>query len=277
MGKLDKLDLGKRLSRAEYDTRIVDGQRRLAQLRLHLGGQMGDPAGGPGLLVVFEGPDAAGKGGAIKTIVAPLDPRHYDVCNFSKPTQEEKDHHYLWRFWKVLPGLRQMTVYDRSWYGRVLVERVEGFATGDEWRRAYRSIVEFERSLVNEGVIVVKFWLHISDEEQMARFNARASDPMKRWKLTDEDWRNRDKNRLYDAAAEEMFARTDHPAGRWDVIPAEQKRYARVAVIERLNSRIEAGMQAWGMPVPPFDEVALDPASAVPERPTSAPGQDPRP
>ena len=250
MGRLDKLDLDLRLSREEYEVRLAVAQQRLLQLRLHLGGQMGDPNGGPGLLVVFEGPDAAGKGGAIKTIVGHLDPRHYRVCNFSAPTRAEKQHHFLWRFWKVIPGLGEMTVYDRSWYGRVLVERVEGFATDDEWARAYRSIVEFERTLAIEGVIVVKFWLHISDEEQLRRFEARSQDPYKQWKLTPEDWRNRDKNRRYDEAAEEMFSRTHHPRGRWDVIAAEQKRFARIAVIETLNKRIEQGMKSAGMAVP---------------------------
>ena len=250
MPRLTHLDLTKRLSRDEYADRLLHAQRRLIQLRLHLGGQMGDPNGGPGLLVLFEGPDAAGKGGAIKVVVDELDPRHYSVYNFSAPTKLEKDHHFLWRFWKVLPGHRQMAVYDRSWYGRVLVERVEGFATEAEWKRAYQSIVEFENTLVTESAILVKFWLHISDDEQIERFRARANDPMKHWKLTPEDWRNRDKNRLYDAAAEEMFKRTDHKLAPWDIIAGEQKRYARVAVLEKLIQRIEEGMERWGMEVP---------------------------
>lgn len=257
MHRLSNLDLSQRISREDYAARLALGQQRLTQLRLHLGGQMGDPNGGPGLLVLFEGPDAAGKGGAIKIIVNHLDPRHYSVHNFSAPTKLEKDHHYLWRFWKVLPGLRQMAVYDRSWYGRVLVERVEGFATNAEWKRAYSSILDFEKSLVTESVILVKFWLHISDDEQIERFQDRASDPMKHWKLTPEDWRNRDKNRLYDSAAEEMFKRTDHELAPWDIISGEQKRYARIAVLERLIERIEEGMRRWGMKVPSLSE--LDP------------------
>lgn len=258
MPRLSHLDLSKRLSREDYAVRLELAQRRLTQLRLHLGGQMGDPVGGPGLLVLFEGPDAAGKGGAIKVVVGHLDPRHYQVYNFAAPTRLEKDHHYLWRFWKVLPGLRQMAVYDRSWYGRVLVERVEGFAAEEEWKRAYESIVEFEKSLVTESVILVKFWLHISDEEQIDRFRERANDPMKHWKLTPEDWRNRDKNRVYDAAAEEMFKRTDHPLAPWDLISGEQKRYARVAVLERLIQRIEEGMKRWGMPIPQLSDLDGD-------------------
>ena len=251
---LDKLDLSLRLDREQYEKRLEDEQRRLLQLRLHLGGEMGGRIG-PGLLVLFEGPDAAGKGGAIKAIVGHLDPRHYTVVNYAAPTPREKRHHFLWRFYKELPGHGGMAVFDRSWYGRVLVERIEGYATRDEWGRAYRAIVDFERSLVEEGIILVKFWMHISDDEQLTRFNARAADPLKHWKLTDEDWRNRDKNRLYDAAAEDMFAKTSHKLSPWDVIPAEQKRYARIAVLEQLNQRIEEGMRRWGMPVPALSDL----------------------
>jgi polyphosphate kinase 2 (PPK2 family) len=143
-----------------------------------------------------------------------------------------------------------MCVFDRSWYGRVLVERVEGYATTEQWKRAFDEIVAFERTLVLEGLILVKFWLHISDDEQSARFEARQANPLKRWKLTDEDWRNRANNRRYDAAAEEVFARTDHVLAPWDLVAGEQKRYARVAVLERLNERIEAGMRRWGFDVP---------------------------
>jgi len=257
MTLLDHLDMNQRLDRQTYESRLQTEQRRLLQLRLHLGGHMGSHGVGPGLLVLFEGPDAAGKGGAIKTIVGHLDPRHYRVFNFAAPSMREKRHHFLWRFWKALPGLGEMAVFDRSWYGRVLVERVEGFATPTEWGRAYESIVDFERSLVTEGVILVKFWMHISDDEQMRRFRAREADPLKRWKLTDEDWRNRERNREYDAAAEEMFATTNHDDAPWEVIPAEQKRFARIAVIETLNQRIEEAMKEAGMPVPSIEE--LDP------------------
>jgi AMP-polyphosphate phosphotransferase len=254
---LDNLDLGQRLDREQYNKRLEDEQRRLLQLRLHLGGQMGSGHRGPGLLVLFEGPDAAGKGGAIKAIVGHLDPRHCAVLNYAAPTREEKEHHFLWRFWKEVPGLGEMAVFDRSWYGRVLVERIEGFATRPEWSRGFRAIVDFERTLATEGVIVVKFWLHISDAEQHARFVARAGDPLKRWKLTDEDWRNRGRNRLYDRAAEEMFRRTDHPLAPWDVIPAEQKRFARIAVLETLNRRITEGMTRFGMEVPALSDLDL--------------------
>lgn len=255
MGIIDRLDLSQRLDRVDYERRLADGQRRLLQLRLHLGGLMGDGQVGPGLLVLFEGPDASGKGGAIKTIVGHLDPRHYTVVNYSAPTAREKRHHFFWRFYRELPGLGGMAVFDRSWYGRVLVERIEGYATRAEWQRAYKSIRDFEESLVLEGVILVKFWMQVSDDEQLARFNARAADPLKRWKLTDEDWRNREKNSLYVAAAEDMFAKTSRPIAPWDVIAAEQKRFARVAVLETLNRRIEEGMASHGLEVPELTDL----------------------
>jgi polyphosphate kinase 2 (PPK2 family) len=255
MTLLDRLDMTGRLDREEYDKRLAVLQRRLLHLRLHLGGQMGIHDVHPGLLVLFEGPDAAGKGGAIRNVVGHLDPRHYTVHNYAAPSTREKHHHFLWRFWKDLPAHGEMAVFDRSWYGRVLVERVEGFATPAEWKRAYKAIVDFERSLVTEGVLVVKFWMHISDDEQFRRFQSREGDPLKRWKLTPEDWRNRERNREYDAAAEEMFARTDHPLAPWNVIPAEQKRFGRIAVLEALNLRIEEGMKRVGMPVPSLSDL----------------------
>ena len=182
---------------------------RLAQLRLALGGLVGYGRLGPPLCVLFEGWDAGGKGGAIKRLVAPLDARHVRVKQFAAPTTDEKRHHYLHRFVSALPGWGGMAVLDRTWYGRVLVERVEGFATEDEWRRAYDEIDEFEDMLADDGMIIVKFWLHISDGEQLKRFERRREDPLKAWKLTDEDWRNRAKRQAYEAAVEEMVERTD--------------------------------------------------------------------
>ena len=198
MGRLDQLDLTKSLSRKEEAKALERAQERLAQLRLTLGGQIsaeGEPRIGPPVLVLFEGWDASGKGGAIKRMVAPLDPRHVRVASFAAPTSDEKRHHFLWRFWSRLPGWGGMAVFDRTWYGRVLVERVEGLATREQWLRAYDEINNFERTLTDEGTIMVKFWLHISDAEQLKRFERRRDDPLKSWKLTDEDWRNRDKPR----------------------------------------------------------------------------------
>jgi polyphosphate kinase 2 (PPK2 family) len=254
MGRLAELDLSKKLSKSKEAERLEAAQLRLLQLRLVLGGLIGDkPAIGPPLCVVFEGVDASGKGGCIKRLVAPLDPRHVRVAQFSAPTHDEKRHHFLWRFWPALPGWGGMAVLDRSWYGRVLVERVEGFATKEQWLRAYDEIVEFEKTLVAEGMILVKFWLHVSAEEQLRRFESRAEDPLRVWKLTDEDWRNRKKRALYERVTEEMFERTDHKAAPWTLVEADNKRWARVKVIETVNATIEAGMQHWGMKVPELD------------------------
>ena len=248
MHLFDKVDLSGRLTDEEYNTRITAAQRKLLELRLHIGGHLDTPQIGPGVLVVFEGSDAGGKGGAIKRIVEPLDPRHYRVSSFAKPTFDEKRKHFLWRFWKEVPGLGGMALFDRSWYGRVLVERVEGYATRDQWKRAYDEIVQFERGLVLEGVIIVKFWLQISPEEQLRRFQNREKDPVRRWKLTDEDWRNRDKTEQYDQAIEEMFARTHHELAPWHIVSGEQKKWARVHVLEILNKRIEEGIARFEHP-----------------------------
>jgi AMP-polyphosphate phosphotransferase len=251
MGRLDDLDLSRKLKRREQDERLATGGRRLAQLRLALGGKLadGDPLG-PGLAVVVEGWDASGKGGAIKRLLAPLDSRHVRVASYAAPTPDEKRHHYLQRFWSALPGWGGMTVFDRSWYGRVLVERVEGFATEEQWRRGYDEIVEFERTLAAEGTIFAKFWLHISPEEQLYRFERRSNDPLKRWKITDEDWRNREKLPQYVEAVEEMFARTDTLQAPWILVEGESKRFARVKVMESVIEQIERGCAARGFELP---------------------------
>ncbi|HEY6636195.1 MAG TPA: UDP-galactose-lipid carrier transferase [Solirubrobacterales bacterium] len=252
MGELDKLDLSLKLSKEEESERLDAAWTRLSQLRLTLGGLIGDGELGPPVCVVFEGGDASGKGGAIKRLVAQLDPRHVRVVQFAAPTHDEKRHHFLWRFWPSLPGWGGMAVFDRSWYGRVLVERVEGFATQEEWQRAYDEINHFERGLAEEGTILIKFWLQVSPDEQLERFEKRKDDPLKSWKLTDEDWRNRDKRDAYDAAIEEMVARTSvEPHAVWHLIPADSKRYARVAVIEAVIAEIEEGMRRHGMEPPP--------------------------
>ena len=255
MGQLDELDLSKKLSRGEEGDRLDRAWRRLTQLRLTLGGLIGGGEIGPPVCVIFEGEDASGKGGAIRRLVAELDPRHVRVVQFAAPTDDEKRHHFLWRFWPSLPGWGGMAVFDRSWYGRVLVERVEGYATREQWLRAYDEINGFERTLADEGMILIKFWLHISNEEQLKRFKRREKDPLKSWKLTEEDWRNREKRPAYKEAVEDMVARTSvEPHARWHLIPAESKRYARVAVIETVIDEIEDGMRRHGLEPPaPID------------------------
>ena len=248
MRLFETVDLTARLNDEEYETRLHTAQRKMLELRLTLAGHLDVPEVGPGLLVVFEGSDAGGKGGAIKRIVEPLDPRHYRVSAFAKPSLDEKRKHFLWRFWKEVPGMGQMALFDRSWYGRVLVERVEGYATREQWKRAYEEIVQFERSLVFEGMIIVKFWLQISPEEQLRRFESRQKDPLRHWKLTEEDWRNRDKLEQYDEAIDEMFARTHHDLARWHVVSGEQKKWARVVVLETLVARIEEGIARFEHP-----------------------------
>jgi polyphosphate kinase 2 (PPK2 family) len=256
MRALDDLDLSLKLSKKEEPERLEAAWTRLTQLRLTLGGLIGSGELGPPVCVAFEGWDASGKGGAIERLVAQMDPRHVRVVQFAAPTHDEKRHHFLWRFWPSLPGWGGMAVFDRTWYGRVLVERAEGFASKDEWTRAYDEINAFERGLSEEGTVLIKFWLHISSEEQLKRFKKREKDPLKSWKLTDEDWRNREKRDAYGGAVEDMVARTSvEPHAPWHLIPADSKRYARVAVIETVISEIEEGMRRHGMePPPPIDE-----------------------
>jgi AMP-polyphosphate phosphotransferase len=246
MTRLSKVDLSQKLPKSEAGARLDAALRRLLRLRLLLGGQLGDHQIGPPLCVVFEGWDASGKGGAIKRLVSPLDPRHVRVAQFAAPTYDEKRHHFLWRFWPVLPGWGGMAVLDRSWYGRVLVERVEGFATEEQWARAYDEIVEFEHTLTAEGMILVKFWMHVSEDEQLRRFQSRANDPLRSWKLTDEDWRNREKRPLYEAAVEDMVERTDRARAAWHVVAGDDKRFARVMVAETVCATIEAELRAHG-------------------------------
>jgi AMP-polyphosphate phosphotransferase len=252
VGRLDELDLSLSLSKSDYKERLDAAQERLTALRLALGGILPGYEGrlGPALAVLFEGWDASGKGGALKRLVEPLDPRHVRVAQYSAPTDTEKRHHFLWRFWPALPGLGGMTVFDRSWYGRVLVERVEEFATKEEWERAYPTIVGFERTFCDEGGILVKFWMHVSPEEQLHRFEKRQNNPLKSWKITDDDWRNREKRPLYETAVEDMLVRTDHTQAPWHLIEGDDKRFARVKVVETVKGEIERVMGERGFPVP---------------------------
>jgi polyphosphate kinase 2 (PPK2 family) len=246
VASLHDADLELKLSASESQRRIARAQLRLLALRLQLSGLVGGTELGPPLCVLFEGWDASGKGGCIRRLVSPLDPRHVRVAQFGPPSPDEGRRHFLHRFSAPLPGWGEMTVLDRSWYGRVLVERVDGFATEEEWRRAYPQIAQWEAGLAMEGTALVKLWLHISEEEQLRRFRARERDPLKRWKLTAGDWHNLAHRADYEEAIEEMFAATDHAAAPWNVVAAESKHYARVKVIEIVISAIEEGLRALG-------------------------------
>lgn len=227
--RLDQIDLTERTKdKQTYEKQIKKWQLRLLNLEQALRNSERS------VLIAFEGWDASGKGGAIKRLTSPLDPRGYRVYGICAPTPEEKRRHYLWRFWSRAPATGELVIFDRSWYGRVLVERVEGFATEEQWRRASDEINEFERQLADNGTLVLKFWMHISDGEQLRRFEERRDDPFKRWKITDEDWRNRDKRGEYLEAAEDMFESTDSAACPWRLIAAEHKWFARVEVIKQL-------------------------------------------
>jgi polyphosphate kinase 2 (PPK2 family) len=250
MGRLDEVDLSQKLERDEYERRRAAGQTRLLALRLRCGGLTGDGQLGPPLCVVFEGWDASGKGGAIKRLLGELDLRHVRVASFAAPTPDEKRHHFLWRFWPKLPGWGGMAVFDRSWYGRVLVERVEQLTPEEDWRRSYGEIVAFERMLADEGMLLVKLWMHVSDAEQLKRFRKREKNPLKRWKLTDEDWRNREKRPQYEEAVEDMLSLTEHEAGHWHVVPAENKKLGRIFVLETVIAELERAMVAAGLDLP---------------------------
>ncbi len=223
--RLDDLD-HKSVEEGDYKPQLKKLQLELLELQRALSESKNS------LMVVFEGPDAAGKGGAIKRLVERLDPRLLRVHSIIKPTAEEYRYHYLWRFWQKLAPYGQTVVYDRSWYGRVLIERVESFATEKEWKRAYQEINEFERTLCDDGAIIVKFYLHISKDEQLARFKRREADPYKHWKINDEDWRNRRKWDEHNSAAEDMFERTSTEWAPWIVIPANYKWAARIKVVK---------------------------------------------
>ena len=231
---LDALDQNRAIDQEEYKDKLKDYQLTLLNLQRALTETKHS------MIIVIEGPDAAGKGGAIRRLVERLDPRHYRVYSVVKPTQEEYQHHYLWRFWNKLPAYGQMVIFDRSWYGRVLVERVESFASGAEWKRAYREINEFERLLVEDGTSVVKSYFHITKEEQLDRFKRREADPLKHWKITEEDWRNRRRWDEHNEAAEDMFERTWTEFAFWTVVEANFKWYARLKFLKTAIRALES-------------------------------------
>ncbi|QDZ39483.1 polyphosphate:AMP phosphotransferase [Euhalothece natronophila Z-M001] len=230
---LSQVDLSQSLSKKSYKKQLKQQQIKLRKLQRSIYEQ------NVPVLAMFEGWDAAGKGGAIKRLTDVLDPRSYQVHPFAAPTDEEKAHHYLWRFWRKLPPAGKIGIFDRSWYGRVLVERVEGFASEIEWQRAYQEINEFEAQLINRGYVLLKFWIHIDPDEQLKRFQQRQEDPFKQHKITEEDWRNRAKWDDYELAVNQMVERTNTAIAPWTIVPANDKYYARVKVIETLTQAIE--------------------------------------
>jgi polyphosphate:AMP phosphotransferase len=235
--RLQALPLDQELSEKQYDAMREKWLGRLNKtVRAAL-------AAGRSIVLVFEGWDAAGKGGAIRRLTSAIDPRDYSVISVAKPTPEEKQAHYLWRFWRAIPRNGRMTVFDRSWYGRVLVERVEGFCREDDWRRAYAEINDFERELTEHGVIVLKYWLHVSHEEQLRRFREREATPHKRHKMNAEDWRNRRQRAAYEAAVGDMLALTDRPSAAWQLVPADNKRYARLEVLRSASRAIDEALE----------------------------------
>ncbi len=230
---LDRADLSLSLDRGEYEDELEKLQERLFRLEHELF-LARVPA-----VILYEGWDAAGKGGNIKRLTRGLDPRGYEVVPVGVPTTEEKAHHYLWRFWRDLPKAGHITIFDRSWYGRVLVERVEGFCLEDQWRRAYREINEFERQLADFGTVVVKFWLQIDRQEQLRRFEARQEHPYKQWKITDEDWRNREKWNRYELAVVDVLQRTSTTYAPWTILEANCKLHARIKALRTVAEALE--------------------------------------
>jgi polyphosphate:AMP phosphotransferase len=234
---LKSLDLTLKLEKAEYGKKLEAYQRKLALLAREDGFKE------ISVVVVFEGPDAGGKGGAIRRITGALDARFYRVIPIAAPTEEERDQPYLWRFWRNIPRKGRIAIFDRSWYGRVLVERVEGFCPEKDWLRAYGEINDFEEQLVQHKTVLVKLWLQISSDEQLARFEERKATGFKRYKLTDEDWRNREKWDRYESAASDMIDRTSTAIAPWTLVEANDKRHARIKVLKTLCESIEARLK----------------------------------
>lgn len=234
---LGSLDMTLRLDKNDYQEQLIVEQARLAgllrdkRMRRHA------------LVAVFEGNDAAGKGGAIRRVAAALDPRQYRIVPIAAPTEEERAQPYLWRFWRHIPARGKFTVFDRSWYGRVLVERIEGFCSQADWMRAYGEINDFEEQLHDAGVVVVKFWLSIDEQTQLERFQEREQIPFKRFKITEEDWRNRDKWDAYSEAVGDMVDRTSTEVAPWTLVEANDKRWARVKVLRTINEALEAAFK----------------------------------
>ncbi len=233
---LSALDLSQALAKKKYESLLAEWQGRLHTLT------MDERFRNRSLIIVFEGNDAAGKGGSIRRITGALDARQYQIVPIAAPTEEERDQPYLWRFWRRVPRHGRVAIFDRSWYGRVLVERIEGFCGEADWMRAYAEINDFEDQLTRHGAIVVKFWLSISKEEQFRRFKEREDTRFKRFKITDEDWRNREKWDAYEEAVCDMVDRTSTEIAPWSLVPAEDKNFARIMVLSTLCQRLESAL-----------------------------------
>jgi len=237
---LQGLDMTQSLSKEAYSESMPRARARLNRLFRQA------KANGLSSVLVFEGWDAAGKGGAIRRVTRALDARDYQVIPIAAPTDEERAHHYLWRFWRHLGRAGRLTVFDRSWYGRVLVERVESFADEETWRRAYAEINQFETQLIENGIVLVKYWLHITPEVQYARFEQRRAVAYKSWKLTEEDWRNREKWEAYEQAVNDMVGKTSTHMAPWTLVEANSKQHARIKVVETFSTRLEQSLQQLG-------------------------------
>jgi AMP-polyphosphate phosphotransferase len=243
---LGTIDLSVTLEQEEYDRLLIKYQVALHALAYQVYLQQRP------VVIVFEGWDAAGKGGAIRRITEKIDPRGFVVYPIAAPKGDDATHHYLWRFWRRLPEAGQIAIFDRSWYGRVMVERIEGFCTEAEWKRAYREINYFERQLIDFGTIVFKFWLQIGKEEQLARFTSRADDKLRSWKLTDEDWRNRDKWDQYEQAVNDMLLKTSTMPAPWTIVEGNSKLYARIKILKTLVDKLSLELK-----YDPFEGKAL--------------------
>jgi polyphosphate kinase 2 (PPK2 family) len=233
---LSTLDMSRRVEKEDYGKALSGLHGRLYNLRRQA------RKDGVSMILLFEGWDAAGKGGAIRRVVRELDARFYEVIAVGAPTEEERAHHYLWRFWRHVPRAGRVTIFDRSWYGRVLVERIEGFAKEREWMRAYAEINDFESELVGHGIVLKKFWIHVTPEEQEFRFKAREENPLKSWKLTEEDWRNRDRWNAYEQAVNDMVERTSTQMAPWTLIEGNNKRHARIRVLDEICTALEKAL-----------------------------------
>lgn len=234
---MDGLDLSLSLGKKQYQEKLAEYQARLAGLHQQAMQKK------ISVILVFEGPDAGGKGGAIRRITQALDARNYQVYPFAAPTDLENSYHYLWRFWNCIPRAGRMTIFDRSWYGRVLVERIEQFAGEDEWRRAFAEINDFEDQLIEHGTVLLKFWMHISKDEQLRRFKDREETPYKRWKLVDEDWRNRERWDEYAFAVHKMIQQTSVKKSPWVLVENENKRYGRIKVLKSVCDALEKALK----------------------------------